>query len=76
MNIFSFFLQVTKSSDSDYIRILENCIQFGYPVLVEDIGEDIDPLLEPLLLKQTFEQDGNLCIKIGNSIIEYSSDFR
>ncbi|CAF1153972.1 unnamed protein product [Rotaria magnacalcarata] len=69
-------LHVIKPSDSDYVRVLENCIQFGHPVLMENIGEEIDPMLEPLLLKQTFKQGGSLCIKLGDSVIEYSPDFR
>lgn len=32
--------------------------QFGTPVLLENVGEELDPLLEPLLLKQTFRQTG------------------
>lgn len=36
----------------------------------------MDPLLEPLLLKQTFKQGGSLCIKLGDQIIEYAPDFR
>jgi len=27
-----------KLSDPTYIRTLENCIQFGYPVLLENLG--------------------------------------
>lgn len=45
-------------------------------VLLENIGEELDPVLEPLLLKQTFRQGGMMCIKLGDSTIEYSSDFR
>ena len=40
------------------------------------IGEDLDPMLEPLLLKQTFKQGGAICIRLGDSTIEYSADFR
>lgn len=69
-------LQVIKLTDTDFVRILENCIQFGTPVLLENIAEELDPLLEPLLLKQTFKQGGSICIKLGDSIIEYSFDFR
>ena len=46
------------------------------PVLLENIGEDLDPILEPLLLKQTFKQGGSICIRLGDSTIEYSPDFR
>ena len=51
-----FLWQVVKLSDSDYIRTLENSIQFGTPVLIENVGEELDPSLEPLLLKQVFKQ--------------------
>ncbi|KAK8728583.1 hypothetical protein OTU49_009028, partial [Cherax quadricarinatus] len=60
-------LQVVKLSDPDFIRTLENCIQFGQPVLLENVGEELDPILEPLLLKQTFKQSGSTCIKLGDA---------
>uniref|UniRef100_A0A8C3QD06 Dynein axonemal heavy chain 12 n=1 Tax=Geospiza parvula TaxID=87175 RepID=A0A8C3QD06_GEOPR len=67
-------LNVIKISDADYMRTVENCIQFGTPLLLENVGEELDPSLEPLLLKQTFKQ--GTCIRLGDSIIEYSSDFK
>ena len=45
-------------------------------MLLENIGEELDPILEPLLLKQTFKQGGTLCIRLGDSTIEFSKDFR
>uniref|UniRef100_A0ABI7Y3R0 EF-hand domain-containing protein n=1 Tax=Felis catus TaxID=9685 RepID=A0ABI7Y3R0_FELCA len=69
-------LHVIKLSDPDYVRTLENCIQFGTPVLLENVGEELDPILEPLLLKQTFKQGGSICIRLGDSTIEYAPDFR
>ena len=49
-------LKVIKLSDKNLMRILENCIQFGQPLLIEDIEEEIDPLLDPVLLKLVFKQ--------------------
>ncbi|RMX38335.1 hypothetical protein pdam_00005508 [Pocillopora damicornis] len=69
-------LSVIKLTDADYIRTLENSIQFGNPVLLENVGEELDPSLEPLLLKQTFKQGGVKCLRLGESVIEYSDDFR
>lgn len=69
-------LSVVKLSDSNYTRALENAIQFGNPVLIENIEEEIDAVLEPLLLKQTFKQQGVEYIRLGENIIEYSKDFR
>ncbi|KAI8929015.1 dynein heavy chain and region D6 of dynein motor-domain-containing protein [Entophlyctis helioformis] len=69
-------LQVIKLTDSDYIRTIENAVQFGTPVLLENVGEEVDPVLEPLLLKQTFKQGGITCIRLGDSTVEYSPEFR
>jgi len=49
-------LNVIKLTDSAYLRTLENAIQFGTPVLLENIGEELDPVLEPVLQKLTFKQ--------------------
>jgi dynein heavy chain len=53
-------LEVLKLSDADYVRKLENAIQFGFPVLLENIGEELDPTLEPLLLKAIFKKVGQV----------------
>ncbi|MEQ2228566.1 Dynein heavy chain 3, axonemal, partial [Ilyodon furcidens] len=68
-------LAVIKQSDGNYVRILENCIQFGKPVLMEHVGEELDPVLEPVLLKQTFKQQGVEYMKVGENIVEYSPGF-
>lgn len=47
-----------------------------FQVLLENIGEELDALLEPLLLKQTFKAGGAMCIKLGDAIVEFSYDFR
>ncbi|KAL1123751.1 hypothetical protein AAG570_001524 [Ranatra chinensis] len=69
-------LSVIRMTQPDYVRILENAIQFGQPVLLENIGEELDALLEPLLLKQTFKAGGAICVKLGDSVVEYSPLFR
>lgn len=60
-------LSVIKLSDSDYMRTLENCIQFGTPLLLENVGEELDPSLEPLLLRQTFKQGKIQLILVGRT---------
>lgn len=49
-------LSVVSLSHPDLLRTLENSLQFGWPVLLENVGEVLDPSLEPLLLKKTFKQ--------------------
>ncbi|XP_029642789.1 dynein heavy chain 12, axonemal-like isoform X2 [Octopus sinensis] len=69
-------LAVIKLTDPDYMRTLENCIQLGYPCLLENVGEELDPSLESLLLKQIFKQAGVRMIRLGENNIEYSMDFQ
>lgn len=69
-------LTVIKLTDPNYTRILENSIQFGFPVLLENILEDLDAILEPILLKNLFVQSGVTCIKFADTVLEYNQDFR
>lgn len=43
-------LDVFKLSEGNLLRNLELAIQFGKWVLLENIGEELDPALEPILL--------------------------
>jgi dynein heavy chain len=69
-------LDVIKLSDRDFLRSLENAIRFGKPCLLENISTELDPALEPVLLRQTFKQSGSLVIKLGDAIIPYHEDFK
>ena len=69
-------IAIVKLSDANYVRTLENCITFGTPMLVENVAEELDPILEPVLQKATFKQQGVEYIKLGDSQIEYSKDFK
>ena len=44
-------IQTTKLTESNFLKTLENSIRFGQPVLLENIEEELDPALEPILLK-------------------------
>ncbi|KAJ8737207.1 hypothetical protein PYW07_000478 [Mythimna separata] len=69
-------LMITKLNDPNYLRVLENCIRLGWPMLIEDLGETLEATLAPVLLKQTFLQAGRLLIRLGDSDIEYDPQFR
>ncbi|CAK9228319.1 unnamed protein product [Sphagnum troendelagicum] len=71
-----FNLQTMKLSDSDFVRKLESCIQFGFPLLLENVLEELDPTLEPLLIKAIFKSGGSLQIRLGDNTIEYNKKFR
>ncbi|XP_050466815.1 dynein axonemal heavy chain 3 isoform X2 [Cataglyphis hispanica] len=69
-------LAVIKLTDPNYVRVMEVSIQLGIPVLLENILEEIDAILEPILLKSVYKQRGVLYIKFGESILDYNPNFR
>lgn len=60
-------LDVFKMSDRDFLRSLENAIRFGKPCLLENVGEELDPALEPVLLKQVGLQGTDLGLDWGEA---------
>ena len=69
-------VKVAKGNDATILRTLENAIRLGSPVLLEDVGEELDPALEPVLQKQVYKQGGRLLIRIGDSDVDYQESFR
>ena len=65
-----------KASDKDFARKFEQCIPLGLPILLEGVGEELDPVLEPLLEKQTTRSAGGLSLEFGGSVLDYSPDFQ
>jgi len=49
-------LKITKLTDSNFLQVLESAVRLGYPVLLEELGETLDPTLSPILLRQTYSK--------------------
>ncbi|KAL0028415.1 hypothetical protein WJX77_005025 [Trebouxia sp. C0004] len=69
-------LKLVKLSQPNFLRLIEGAVRLGQPVLIEEVGEAIDPALEPLLLKQVFKQGGQSLIHLGDSDVEYHPGFQ
>lgn len=44
-------LKVIDFQMPEYLQVLENAIQFGNPVLLQNVQEDLEPSLNPVLNK-------------------------
>lgn len=51
-------------------------ISNGYPILIQDVEENIDPSIETILQKQYKEADGRILIKFGDSDIDFDKNFK
>lgn len=59
-----------------FIKDLENTIRRGGACLFENIDEELDPTLDPLLEKNIVERAGQKFIKLTDNFIDYSENFK
>ncbi|KAG7175490.1 Dynein heavy chain 3, axonemal-like 17, partial [Homarus americanus] len=69
-------LRVVRQTDQSFTRVLEEALQKGLPLLIEGVGEELDPILDPVLLRQTFKQQGVDHVRVGEVVTEYHNNFR
>ena len=69
-------VEIMKFTDGNYLKFLEAAIRMGKPVLMENVQEEMDPAIEPLLQKQIVVKGNSMTLKIGDTIIEYDKNFR
>lgn len=44
--------------------------------MIEDVGEVLDPALEPVLQRCVFKQGGRLLIRLGDADVDYDPNFK
>ena len=69
-------MAMTKMNDINLLRTLETCIRNGKPLMLEDIGESLEPALEPVLQRATFKEGNRLLITLGDSNVDYDENFK
>ena len=69
-------LKIVDLKMKDMLRVMENAIQFGSPVLLQDVLTELDPSLEPILSKAIIKVGNRSVIKLGDKELDYSEDFR
>ena len=52
-------LKIIDLQQPDFLRTLENSVQFGSPVLLQNVQEELDPSLAPILNKSLIKQGGD-----------------
>ncbi len=60
----------------DFLRKMESAIQYGMPYLMQDVLEEMDPSLEPVLAKAIITDGTRKILKLGDKELDYSEDFK
>jgi len=69
-------LKLITLKQSDFLRTLENAIQFGQPVLLQEVLEELDPALEPIMSRAVVKVGNRSIIKLGDKEVDYNPDFK
>jgi dynein heavy chain len=69
-------LVVIKGSDQNFLNLIKGAIRAEKWVLLENVSENLDPTLEPILNQQTIQTGTSVEIKIGEDLIPWSTKFK
>jgi len=69
-------LKIIQLSQAKYIDMVEQCIENGLPLLIENMGEDIDAVLDPVVSRTLIRRGRTVLMKLGDKEVEYDSNFR
>lgn len=69
-------LKVIDQKQADFQKTVEYAVQFGCPLLLQDVLEEIDPLLDSVLSKSIVRKGTKSMLKIGDNYVEYNDGFK
>ncbi|XP_063222941.1 dynein axonemal heavy chain 2 isoform X2 [Bacillus rossius redtenbacheri] len=69
-------LKIIDFGQSDFMKTLENAVQYGHSVLLQNVVDVFDPAITPILKKAVIRQGGQDLIKLGDKMVQYNPKFR
>merc|ERR1712216_193879 len=69
-------LVVSRLGGKHLVRDMMKAIEDGKPFLIENMGEDIDPTLMPVIARQAIKRGKRKFISIGDNEVEFSQAFK
>ena len=67
-------LKVVRLGNRGYLDVIERAVSNGDTVLIENLGETTDPVLDPLLGRNTIKK--GKFIKMGDKEVDYHPNFK
>lgn len=69
-------LKIIDFGQPDYIKTFEKCLQYGTPVLLQNVTEVLDPAINPILRKTFTFQAGVKYIRFNDKFVPYKDGFK
>lgn len=71
-----FSCQISSFHDPDFLKQLEMSIKFGFPFLIQDVDEFIDPVIDNVVEKNVKGAEGKQIIVLGDKEVSYDPNFK
>ena len=69
-------LKVVQLSTPKYLDVVEQCLEEGLPLLIENLPEEVDAVLEPVISRQTIKRGRNTLVRLGDKEVSLDPKFR
>jgi len=69
-------LRVVDPQTPGYLNVLEQCMVYGTPLLLQDVGEELDASLDPVFRMTGLDQEKKSVIFMGDKELSYNNNFR
>ena len=67
---------IIQLSQKAWLKKEEMAVSNGNVLMIEALGQDIDPILDPLLSRQFVKKGKNFTVKLGSEDVELSPSFK
>lgn len=69
-------LKLMKFGTPTFLRDVIAAVRIGNPILIEDLEENVDPAVDPILLKQQYKNEAGIWqIRLGDSNVDFDDNF-
>jgi dynein heavy chain len=69
-------LCVIQLTQKKWLKNIESAISLGQSVIIENLGNEIDATLDPVLSRAIYKKGRNLCLKLAGEEVDYDVAFQ